>query len=106
MQELVKQQKEVFAIQVDSVKRMVGRYDLANQDIDKLNEHMGSYLAKMEEPFLNDTAWSGRMHKNIIELFVDLKKAKTEINKLGNELNDCKKDLEKAKEEGKTKDTM
>ena len=107
MQKIMEYQKSVFTVQIDSVKRMVNRYELANQDIDKLNEEMGSYLTKMEEPFINDTSWSGKMHKNIIRLFTDLKKAKADKIKSENELKDCKQNLEKAKAEAtKSKDTM
>lgn len=107
MQKLMMNQKNVFTVQIDSVKRMVNRYDLVNQDIDKLNAEMGSYLNKMEEPYTSDTSWSGKMYKNIIQLFFDLKKAKNDKNKIEKDLKDCSKELEKAKEEAtKSKDTM
>jgi hypothetical protein len=107
MQEQMKYQKQVFSFQVDSVKRMVIRYDIATQDIDKLNAEMANYLNLMEEPFNNDTVWTGRMYKNIVQLFLDLKKAKTDKIKAEADMKDCKKDLEKAKEEAaKGKDTM
>jgi hypothetical protein len=86
---------------------MVNRYDLAAQDIDKLNAEMGSYLNKMEEPYISDTTWSGKMYKNIIGLFFELKKAKNDKIKGEKDLKDCAKELEKAKEEAtKSKDTM
>jgi hypothetical protein len=107
MQELMRIQKEVFAVQIDSVKRMVNRYNYPLQDFEKLNDQMASHLNKMEEPYINDTTWNARMYKNIIELFFDLKNAKKDKIKSDNELKDCKKDLEKAKEEAaKGKDTM
>jgi hypothetical protein len=107
MQIQMKYQKDVFAIQIDSVKSMVNKYDLPNQDIDKLNADLGILLSEMEKPFVNDTTWSGRMYKNIVKSFIDLKKAKNDKIKSENELKDCKLDLEKAKEEAeKNKDTM
>jgi hypothetical protein len=107
MQEQMKYQKEVFSSQVDSVKRMVIRYDIASQDIDKLNAEMATYLNLMEEPFNKDTVWTARMYRNIVQLFLDLKKAKTDKIRSEAEMKDCKKDLEKAKAEAaKGKDTM
>jgi hypothetical protein len=107
MQKQMNYQKEYFAVQIDSVKRMVNRYNIANQDIEKLNDQLASYLNKMAEPFINDTSWSGRMYKNISNLFFDLKNAKKDKIKSEKDLKDCKQDLDKAKEEAKkSKDTM
>jgi len=107
MQEQIKYQKQVFSFQVDSVKRMVNRYDRAGQDMNMLNAEMANYLTLMEEPFINDTVWTARMYKNIVQLFLDLKNAKADKIRAEAEMKDCKKDLEKAKEEAaKGKDTM
>jgi hypothetical protein len=107
MQVQMKYQKDVFAVQIDSVRRLVGKYDIENQDIDKLNADLGILLSEMEKPFVNDTTWSGNMYKNIVKSFIDLKKAKNDKIKSENELKNCKQDLDKAKEEAtKNKDTM
>ncbi len=107
MQIQMKYQKDVFAVQIDSVMMIVNKYDIANQDVDKLNADLGNLLSEMEKPFVNDTSWSGRMYKNIVKSFIDLKKAKNDKIKSENELKDCKQDLEKAKEAAdKSKDTM
>ena len=107
MRILMQKQRDVYAVTIDSVMRTVAKYDLANQDIEILNAHLATLISKMEEPFSNDTTWSGRMYKNIIKSFIDLKKAKNDKIKSENELKDCKQDLEKAKEEAeKSKDTM
>jgi hypothetical protein len=108
IQTQMKYQKDVFAAQIDSVSRIVSKYDLPNQDLDKLNADLGILLSEMEKPFVNDTSWSGRMYKNIVKSFIDLKKAKNDKIKSENEMKDCKQELEKAKEAAadKNKDTM
>jgi hypothetical protein len=107
MQKQITYQKDVFAVQIDSAMKLVTKYDLPGQDIDKLNADLGVLLSEMEKPFVNDTAWSSRMYSAIVKSFIDLKKAKNDKIKCENELKDCKTDLEKAKEEAsKTKDTM
>ena len=100
-------ERTVFAIQIDSLKRMLNKYDLPNQDIEILNAQLATVLNKMQEPYINDTSWSGRMYKNIVTSFIELKKAKNDKIKSENELKNCKQELDKAKEEAKkSKDTM
>lgn len=107
MQSQMRYQKEHFAVQVDSARHITDKYDLPNQDIDKLNADLGNLLSEMENPFITDTSWTGIMYKNIVKSFIDLKKAKNAVIKSEQDLKDCKKDLEKAKEEAdKSKDTM
>jgi len=107
IQEQVKYQKEVFAVDVESASRLIEKYDAPNQDIDKLNADLGLLISRMEESYANDTTWSGKMYQNIVKSYIALKKAKNDVLKGNKDLNDCKKDLEKAKADaGKGKDTM
>lgn len=107
MQEQMKYQKDVFAVQVDAAMSLVNKYDIPNQDIDKLNADLGLLISEMEKPFVSDTTWSGKMYNNVVKSFIDLKKAKNDKMRSQIELMECKKDLEKAKEEAeKNKDTM
>lgn len=107
MQKIFTYQQEIIAARLDSANRLVLRYDIPNQDIDKLNADLGLLLSEMEQSFANDTAWTGRMYNNIVKAFIEVKKAKTEKIKCENELKETQQDLEKAKEEAsKTKDTM
>lgn len=107
LQEQMKYQKEHFAVEIESAKQISDKYDLPNQDIDKLNADLGFLLSEMEKPFLKDTTWSGRMYNNIVKSYMDLKKAKNDVVKGEKNLKDCKQDLEKAKADAnKNKDTM
>lgn len=107
MQKQMKYQKEYFAVQTESVRKIFEKYDLPNQDVDKLNADLGNLLSEMEKPYTNDTTWNGKMYQNIVKSFIDLKKAKNDKIKSDKELKDCKQDLDKAKEEAKKgKDTM
>jgi hypothetical protein len=107
IQERIKFQKEVFAIDVESARAIIEKYDVPNQDVDKLNADLGLLISRMEESYANDTTWSGRMYQHIVKTFIDLKKAKNDVLKGNKDLGDCKKDLEKAKADaGKGKDTM
>jgi len=101
MQIQMNHQKEVFAVQIDSIGRMVDKYDLPDEDIDKLNADLGIMLSETEKPFVNDTAWSGRMYKNIVNSYIDLKKAKNDRIKSDNDLKECQQELEKIKEAAK-----
>jgi hypothetical protein len=107
IQERIKFQKEVFAVDVESARAIFDKYDVPNQDIDKLNADLGLLISRMEESYANDTTWSGIMYQHIVKSFIDLKKAKNDILKGNKDLDDCKKDLEKAKADAsKGKDTM
>jgi len=107
IQERVKFQKEVFAIDVASARAIIEKYEVPNQDIDKLNADLGNLISRMEESYASDTTWSGIMYQHIVKSFIDLKKAKNDIIKASKDLNDCKKDLEKAKQDAsKGKDSM
>jgi hypothetical protein len=107
IQERVKFQKETFAVDVASARTIFDKYDVPNQDIDKLNADLGLLISRMEESYANDTTWSGRMYQDVVKSFIDLKKAKNDMIKGNKDLNDCKKDLEKAKADAsKGKDTM
>jgi hypothetical protein len=107
IQKQFKYQKDFFAIQTESARKIFAKYDVPNQDIDKLNADLGNLLSEMEKPFSNDTTWSGKMYQNIVKSFIDLKKAKNDILKSDKDLKDCKGDLDKAKEDAKkNKDTM
>ncbi len=107
IQKHVKYQKEVFAVQTEAARKLFEKFDLPNQDIDKLNADLGELLSEMEKPYAGDTTWVARMYQNIVKSFTDLKKAKNDKIKSEKDLIECKQDLEKAKEEAKKdKDTM
>lgn len=107
MQKQMQFQKDYFAIQTESARKIFDKYEQPNQDIDKLNADLGNLLSEMEKPYATDTTWSGKMYQNIVKSFIDLKKAKNDILKSNKELKDCKGDLDKAKDDAKkNKDTM
>jgi hypothetical protein len=107
VQKQMKFQKEVFAAQVDTLTHAMARYDMPNQDIDKLNAYVGKMLSDMEQPFMNDTTWSARMYRDIVKAYDDLKKSRNLLLQSQKDLKECKEDLDKAKEEAKkNKDTM
>ena len=105
MQKLLDDQKNFFAVKIDSVKRKVSRYDV--EDLNVLNGDLGILISEMGKPYSGDTTWTGRMYTNIIQLIINLKQAKTDKSLIEKELKDCKQELDKAKEEAKkSKDTM
>ena len=97
MQKLLEIQRTVFAVQIDSVVSMVGRY--GKEDSEALNGKLGLLIAEMGKPYDGDTTWSGRMHRNIIKLITDLKQAKTDKNTIEKDLKETKEELQKAKDE-------
>ena len=107
MQKLLEIQKNVFAVQIDSVLRMVSRYDIEDNEV--LNGKLGILIGEMGKPYGGDTTWSGKMHSNIIKLIIDLKRAKTDKNSIEKELKETKEELQKAKDDAaktKEKDSM
>ena len=89
-------QRDTLAIQIDSLKRLVNKFDLPNPQVGLIDGEIGQYISKIQLHFINDTSWTGRMYKNIVKSYIDLKDAKMAKIKLEQDLNDCKKDLEKA----------
>ncbi len=89
-------QKDTFAVQIDSVKRMIGKFDLPNPQVGVIDGDIEHYISSVQLHFVNDTSWSGRMYRNIIKSYIDLKDAKIGKIKCDKELNDCKTDLQKA----------
>jgi hypothetical protein len=99
MRDLMKKQKEVYAVAIDSVMTAFDRYDLAGQDVNVLDEKLARLIVNLEEPFRTDTSWSGRMYKNVARSFIDLKKAMDAKIKSDSDLKECQQDMEKLKEE-------
>ena len=89
-------QKDTFAVQIDSVKRMINKFDAPNPDVGLIDGQIGLYVSQIQLHFINDTSWSGRMYKNIVKSYIDLKDAKMAKIKIKKELDDCKTELEKA----------
>jgi len=107
MQEQMKFQKEHFAVDIEMAKQISAKYDLPNQDIDRVNIDLVTLLSEMEKPYLNDTTWSGKMYRNIVKSYSDFKKAKNDVLQKDKEVKECKQNLEKAKADAnKNKDTM
>ena len=101
MQIQMKYQKDVFAVQIDSIGSMMERYNVAGQDIDKLNADLGTLLSETEKPFVYDTSWSGRMYKTIVNSYIELKKTKNDKLNSDKDLKDSQEELEKTKEAAK-----
>jgi hypothetical protein len=100
-------QKETFAVQIDSVKRLIEKFDSPTHSISVLNADIGRLLSDMKHPFTGDTTWSGRMYLNIVKAFTDLQQAKNDQIQGKKDLKDCKDELDKAKEAAKKSlDTM
>ena len=89
-------QKDTFAVQIDSVKRMINKFDVPNPDVGLIDGEIGLYISKIQLHFINDTSWTGRMYKNVVKSYIDLKDAKIGKLKFEKNLNDCKLELEKA----------
>ena len=104
MQGLMKKQRDVYAVAIDSITATFARYDLAD-DINRgqLSLLLDKQIFGLQEPFRNDTTWSGRMYNNIANSFLDLKKTKNDIIQSDNDLKDCQQELERLKEEAKAK---
>lgn len=98
MQLLMKYQKDVFAVQIDSIADMMGKYNIPGQEIDKLNADLGGLLSRTERPFVNDTSWSGRMYKTIVNTYIELKKTKNDKLNSDKYLQESQEELEKTKE--------
>lgn len=101
LQNQLKFQKEDFTVKLDSVIRMLEKFEMPNVDIDKLNADIGSVLSDIEKSIsLNESSSTG-MYRSIINVLVELKKQKNnnlknsaELAKVKKELEDCKKELE------------
>lgn len=104
MQGLMKKQRDVYAVAIDSIAATFGRYDVAD-DINRgqLSLLLDKQIFNLQEPFRNDTSWSGRMYNNIANSFLDLKKAKNDIIEINNALQLSQQDLIKTKEDAKEK---
>jgi hypothetical protein len=104
MQGLMKKQKDVYAVAIDSITATFARYDLAN-DLNRgqLSLLLDKQIFSLQEPFRNDTSWSGRMYNNIANSFLDLKKTKNDKIQSDNALQLSQQDLIKTKEDAKAK---
>jgi len=89
-------QRDTFAVQIDSVKRMINKFDLPNPQVGVIAGDIEHYISTVQLHFINDTSWSGRMYKNIVKSYIDLKDAKLGKIKTDKDLIDCKGDLDKA----------
>jgi len=97
MQEQMKFQKEHFAVDIEMAKQISAKYDLPNQDIDRVNIRSRTLLSEMEKPYLNDTTWSGKMYRNIVKSYSDFKKSKkNDVLQKDKEVKECKQNLEKS----------
>jgi methylthioribose-1-phosphate isomerase len=101
-------QRDVFAVQVDSVKSLISKFDMPGQDIDKLKGAIGLKLSEMEKSFAGDTTWRGKMYGNVVKCLSDLKESRSTIMDLNLKLKKCQesldetgKELEKAKDKNK-----
>ena len=74
LEEQLKFQKEYFAVQMDSVKSMLDKFEFS-EDVDFLNAELGSLLSEMNKSIVSDTSWRARMYQNIVQTYLDLKKA-------------------------------
>jgi hypothetical protein len=97
-------QKE-FTVRMDSVMHMMDRYTLPETDIDKLNADIGLILSDMGKSIGTEENSSTGLYKSVINVLVELKKARNsnlknsaDLAKALKDLEDCKKDLEKATE--------
>lgn len=97
-------QKE-FTIRMDSAMHMMDKYTMADVDIDKLNADIGLILSDMGKSIGTEENSSTGMYKSVINVLVELKKVRNanlknsaDLAKALKDLEDCKKDLEKASE--------
>jgi len=113
-EEQIEFQRDYFAVQMDSVRTLLGMFKNPGIDFDRLSANIGILLAEMEAKIATDDSWRGKMNKNIIETYSDLKLSKAsgidvtddlsdleeEIEKLKEKLEECKDDLAEAKAGG------
>lgn len=107
-------QRDYFAVQMDSVRTLLNMFKNPGIDLDRLSANIGILLAEMEAKIAKDDTWRGKMNKNIIDTYSDLKLAKAsgvdvsddlsdleeEIDELKEKLQECKDDLAEAKASG------
>ena len=113
LEEILKIQKEYYASKIESLETLFSKFNLPNEDLDKLNADIGFILSDIEHKIGADTTWRAKMNRRILNTYLDLKKTKNDHYNLNSELVDCNKELEKcgkdlkeAKESGKPKDSL
>jgi biopolymer transport protein ExbD len=87
-----------FTAKMDSVMKMMERYDLADVDMDKLNADIGLVLSEMGNSIKTGADDSGHYQK-VVNVLVELKKAKSGSLKSSADLDKARKDLEECQKE-------
>lgn len=106
LEEQLKFQKIYFAVRMDSVKNMLDDFDSPGIDIDKLNADIGFVLSDMGKSIVADTSWKAGLYKNVIQTYLDLKKAKNSILETRDNLKECQKNLKNARGRQKPIDSL
>jgi hypothetical protein len=93
-----------FTIRMDTVMSMMNKYPLPEVDIDKLNADIGLILSEMEKSIGTEDNSSTGLYRSAIKVLIELKKARNtnlknavDLSKMKKELDECMKELEKAK---------
>jgi hypothetical protein len=97
--------QKVFKVKMDSVLQLLDKYALPDIDRDKLSADIGFYLSEMGKPFGTEVNEGNAIYKRMIDVLVELKKARQgnlkcseDLAKAQKDLTECQKELEKAKE--------
>ena len=104
LQDQLNFQKE-FTVRMDSARHMMDRYTMPEVDIDKLNADIGLILSEMDKSIGTEVNSSTGMYKSVINVLIELKKARqanlkcsADLSKAQKDLAECMKEVEKAKE--------
>ncbi len=87
----LKFQEEVFAPNVGEVKVMLSRipnYKEEGQNIEVLNQDIGSLLSQTKNQVTDDETWETQMYNNVVEVLSELQIAYNEKIKMMDELGD------------------
>jgi uncharacterized membrane-anchored protein YhcB (DUF1043 family) len=92
-----------FTVKMDSVMNLMNKYPLPDVDIDKLNADIGLILSEMEKSIGSEDNTSTGLYRSAIKVLIELKKARNtniknavDLSKIQKDLDECKKELEKA----------
>jgi len=93
-----------FTVRIDSAMRMMDKYARPDVDIDKLNADIGLILSDMDKSIGTEGTSNNAMYKSIMNVLIELKKARSanlkctaDLDKAQKDLLECQKELEKSK---------
>lgn len=91
LREHLKFQEEIFAPNVGEVKDMISKipnYKDEGQNIEVLNQDIGSLLSQTKNQVTDDESWETNMYKDVVEVLSNLQVAYNDKIKMMDELGD------------------